>query len=125
MIHENQKIVERIEGIHFRSPKYQPLKDENVRVVRRGSAMSSKRNSLNFISRKAEEDRIHKENMKMFEKLKQSKSHLLKSDQDKDFEQHRRFQAKISRMNKLDQNMLMNTVPRPVATPKLSNFQST
>ena len=53
--------------------------------------MSQKRSSLNIINRKAEEERIMKENMIMFGKLAQSKSHVRKSDHDKDFEQHRKY----------------------------------
>ena len=94
MIEENNKLVQRIEGIHFRSPKFpmatKATKDETMHV-RRGSSFSQKRNSLNIINRRAEEERILRENMIMFEKLAQSKSHVRKSDHDKDFEQHKKY----------------------------------
>ena len=42
--------------------------------------------------RKAENDRIYRENMMLFSKLKESKPHLKKSEFDSHYKEHKRYQ---------------------------------
>jgi len=99
---ENAKLVQKIENIHFRPPQYNAEgRRGSSAQSRRGSSAQSQRSkrpgSLNFVSRKNENMRIFKQNLVMFEKLKQSKPNLRKTDFDDHFSQHKRYQATVSK----------------------------
>ena len=124
---ENAKLVQKIEGIHFRDPQYKPAssKQENSANKSRRNWSSDKRGSLNFVVRKNENERIYRENLMLFEKLKSSKPILKKSDFDDHFSQHKRYQATVSKSKDIEQNMLSQTQPRPQKGPtKLNNYLS-
>lgn len=68
--YENAKLVQKIEGIQFRSSQYSVKGDENSQIQRKGSMRVQRKNSLNFITRKKESTRILRENLIMYDKLK-------------------------------------------------------
>ena len=77
---ENHKLVKKIEGIHFR-PAQIPgsLKTDHQSNLLGSNKVKGRKSttqrlaSLNYNVRKAENDRIYKENMVLFSKLKDSK----------------------------------------------------
>ena len=96
---ENQKLVKKIEGIHFRPSQFTgaapEIKQAKIKLKRTFS--SNKRGSLNYFTRKQENDRIFQENMIMFQKLKESKASLRKSDFDEHYIEHRKFLNTMSK----------------------------
>ena len=82
---ENNKLVKKIEGIHFRPTQF-PFgasdKEDAVKASARRNSSTTKRGSLNYNTRRIENERIFKENMMLFSKLKSSKPNLRKTDFD-------------------------------------------
>jgi len=82
---ENNKLVKKIEGIHFRPTQF-PFgaseKEDGVKTAARRNSSTTKRGSLNYNTRRIENERIFKENMMLFSKLKSSKPNLRKTDFD-------------------------------------------
>ena len=105
---ENQKLVQKIEGIHFRDPQYlsSPGKSETTPGKQRRHFSTERRGSLNFNVRKNENERIYRENLVLFEKLKASKPILRKSDFDDHFSQHKSYGANASKSKAIEQNVL-------------------
>lgn len=60
LMHENAKLVRKIEGIHFRAPPSytQQADKDSYGLKARRSTLSQKRGSLNFVNRKHEVERI-------------------------------------------------------------------
>ena len=72
---ENSKLVKAIEEIHFRSPKssmFATVDGKGEKLRKDGNSSCLKTGSLNYFTRRAENDRIYQENMILFSKLKKS-----------------------------------------------------
>ena len=66
---ENHNLVKKIEGIHFRPFQFAAAPEINIKpgkIKLKRNFSSQKRGSLNYFTRKQENDRIYQENMIMF-----------------------------------------------------------
>ena len=98
---ENQKLVQKIEGIHFRPSKFS----------KEAKADAKMRVASNYLNRKHDNDRIYKENMILFSKLRDSKANLRKSDFDDHYASHKRYMQTVSKANLIEANIIAQAQP--------------
>ena len=104
--------MKKIEGIHFRPSPFTPAaasgvtspQERQVKTKRSSTSALKLGGSLNYHTRQKENERIYRENMIMFSKLKESKANLRKTEMDEHYHAHRKYLNSMSKAKEIELN---------------------
>ena len=100
MSSNNQKLVDRMEAIHFSKGGSEHLGGPPV-FKKKKKSQPVTLGSMNYRIRKTENERIYKDNQILFAKLKDSKPHLPKSEHDEHYAKTRKVIKTLSKESQL------------------------
>ena len=96
----NQKLVDRMEAIHFGKGGVETFGGPPV-FKKKKKSQPPTFGSMNYLIRKTENERIYKDNQILFAKLKGTKAHLPKSDHDEHYAKTRKVIKTLSKESQL------------------------